>query len=79
MAQRLIQPSAYVQPEPAIDGPGICGLTQPFKVTALLDGEVAFDSSYTLDCPMIAALNDWVRDVVEPARKHASTRASSRS
>ncbi len=67
MAQRLVQPSAYVQPEPAIDGPGICGLTQPFKVTALLDGEVTFDSGYTLDCPMIAALNNWVRDVVEPA------------
>ncbi|MGA3302514.1 MAG: extensin family protein [Methylovirgula sp.] len=67
MAQRLVQPSAYVQPVSAIDGPGICGLTQPFKVTALLDGEVTFDSSYTLDCPMIAALNNWVRDVVEPA------------
>src|SRR5579863_8486648 len=67
MQQGLIHQSAYVQPEPSIEGPGICGLTQPFKVTALLDGEVAFDSAYTLDCPMIAALNDWVRNVVEPA------------
>jgi Extensin-like protein C-terminus len=67
MQQGLIRQSAYVQPEPSIEGPGICGLTQPFKVTALLDGEVAFDSAYTLDCPMIAALNEWVRNVVEPA------------
>lgn len=75
MQQGLIHQSAYVQPEPSIDGPGICGLTQPFKVTALLDGEVAFDSGYTLDCPMIAALNDWVRNVVEPA---AETRFNAR-
>jgi hypothetical protein len=67
IAQHLVQPSAYVQPAAAIDGPGICGLTQPFKVTALLDGQVTFDGDYTLDCPMIAALNEWVRDVVEPA------------
>ncbi len=67
LAQRLIQVSAYVQPAPEIDGPGICGLTHPFKVAALLDGEVSFSSTYTLDCPMIAALNSWVREVVQPS------------
>ncbi len=64
--QNLIHLSAYVEPEQEISGPGICGLTRPFKVSALLDGEVTFDNSYTLDCPMIAALNNWVKDVVEP-------------
>ncbi len=67
MAQRLIHVSSYVQPSNPINGPGICGLTQPFHVTALLDGEVTFNTTYTLDCPMIAALNDWLSDVVEPA------------
>jgi hypothetical protein len=66
LAQRLIHVSAYVQPAPEIDGPGICGLTRPFKVAALLDGEVIFNSTYTLDCPMIAALNTWVHEVVQP-------------
>jgi hypothetical protein len=66
LAQRLIHTSAYVQPAHEINGPGICGLTQPFKVTALLDGEVTFNGSYTLDCPMIAALNTWLTDVVQP-------------
>jgi hypothetical protein len=75
MADHLVQPSAYVQPAPPINGPGICGLTQPFHVTALLDGEVTLNSRYTLDCSMIAALNDWLRDVVEPA---AETRFHSR-
>lgn len=67
MAQHLVHMSAYVQPASPIDGPGICGLTQPLHVTALLDGEVALNTRYTLDCPMIAALNDWLTDVVEPA------------
>ncbi len=75
LADHLVQPSAYVQPAPPINGPGICGLTQPFHVTALLDGEVTLNSRYTLDCSMIAALNDWLRDVVEPA---AQTRFNSR-
>lgn len=66
LAQRLVQASAYVQPAPEINGPGICGLTRPFKVSALLDGEVAFNATYTLDCPMIAALNTWLHDVVQP-------------
>jgi hypothetical protein len=66
IAQNLIHVSAYVEPEQEIDGPGICGLTRPFKVSALLDGEVSFNSAYTLDCPMIAALNNWVKDMVQP-------------
>ncbi len=67
LAQNLIHVSAYVQPRDEIDGPGICGLTRPFKVAALLDGEVPLNGDFTLDCPMIAALNAWVKDVVQPA------------
>ncbi len=75
IASRLIHLSAYVEPEHEIDGPGICGLTRPFRVTALLDGAVTLNGHYTLDCPMIAALNNWLRDVVEPA---AQTRFNER-
>ncbi len=75
LAENLVQPSAYVRPVEAIDGPGICGLTHPFKVAALLDGNVMLDGDYILDCPMIAALNAWVKDVVEPA---AQTRYNER-
>jgi hypothetical protein len=76
LAQNLIQESAYVRPVEEISGPGICGLTHPFKVAALLDGQVMLDGDYILDCPMIAALNAWVRDVVEPAAQtHFNERA----
>ena len=65
LAQKLIHVSAYVQPAREIDGPGICGLNHPFKVSALLDGAVRFNSIYTLDCPMIAALNAWLGEIVQ--------------
>jgi hypothetical protein len=67
LAQQRIHASAYVQPANEMDGPGICGLTRPFKVTALQDGAVAFNSTATLDCPMVAELEDWLADVVQPA------------
>jgi hypothetical protein len=69
LAQKLVHVSAYVQPAREIDGPGICGLNHPFKVSALLDGAVRFNSIYTLDCPMIAALNAWLGEVVQPAAR----------
>lgn len=67
LAQHRIEVSSYVQPAREIDGPGICGLTRPFKVSALLDGAVRFNSISTLDCPMIATLNSWLTEIVQPA------------
>ena len=66
LAQKRVVPSAYVQLANAIDGPGICGLDAPFKVTALAEATVALNSTQTLGCPMTAALDDWLRDVVQP-------------
>ncbi|MCI4677622.1 extensin family protein [Rhodoblastus acidophilus] len=60
--------SAYVRPAShEIDGPSICGLTRPLKVTALQDGAVMFNSTQTLDCSMVAELNQWLAEVVQPA------------
>ncbi|MGA9599167.1 MAG: extensin family protein [Methylocystis sp.] len=67
LAQQRVHASAYVQPANEMDGPGICGMTRPFKVAALQDGAVAFNSTATLDCPMVAELEDWLADVVQPA------------
>jgi hypothetical protein len=66
VAEKRVQVSAYVQPTNPIDGPGICGLEQPFRVSALAEGTVALNSTYTLGCPMIAAMDEWLRDVVQP-------------
>ena len=53
-------------PVPEIDGPGICGMTRPLKVSALANGAIAVDKTLTIDCPMIPALEAWLNDVVEP-------------
>jgi hypothetical protein len=67
LAQKLIHLSDYVQPAREINGAATCGLNHPFKVTALQDGAVAFNSVTTLDCPMIAMLNAWIAEIVQPA------------
>lgn len=67
LAQRRVGVSAYVQIANELEGPGICGLTRPFKVTALQGGAVAFNATATLDCSMVAELEEWVANVVQPA------------
>ena len=66
LARGLVQPSAYIEPQPEIDGPGICGLTHPFKVSALAGGAVAVDKNVTIGCPLIVALESWLADIVQP-------------
>jgi hypothetical protein len=67
IAEKRVRPSAYVELAGEMDGPGICGMTKPFKVTALQNGAVAFNARATLDCPMVAELDSWLADVVQPA------------
>ncbi len=67
LSHGLVRPSAYITPRPEIDGPGICGLTHPFRVTALADGTVGIDKALTMDCSMIPALEAWLGEVVQPA------------
>ena len=66
-AEKRIQLSAYVQPAGELEGPGICGLTRPLHVTALQGGAVKLNSRATLDCSMVAELESWLADVVQPA------------
>ncbi|HXW19440.1 MAG TPA: extensin family protein [Roseiarcus sp.] len=66
LASRAVQPSAYIEPMPEIDGPGICGLRHPFKVSAIAGGAVSVETPVTIDCSMIPALEAWLADIVEP-------------
>ena len=52
--------------ERAVEGAGECGLTQPFLVGALDGDKVQLDTVATLDCSMVAALDEWVEKSVEP-------------
>ena len=69
-AEGRVQLSNYIQPAAReIDGPSICGLTRPLKVTALQGGQVLFNSTQTLDCSMVAELDSWLADVVQPVAR----------
>ena len=67
LAQKLVTPSSYIAPANEIDGPGICGLYHPFKVSGLANGAVALDKTVTTDCSMVPALEAWLADVVQPS------------
>jgi len=65
-AEGLVKPSSFIEPLPAIDGPGICGMTRPLRLSALSDGQVLVDKSVTIDCSMVAGLEAWLADVLQP-------------
>ena len=67
LSKGVVQDSSVIHAFHEMNGPGICGLTHPFKVTALAGGSVVLNATQTLDCPMIAALDHWIREVVQPA------------
>jgi hypothetical protein len=67
LSQRLVQPSAYMSRSSAIDGPGACGISYPFKVSALAGGSVGLSSRGTLACPIIPSIDAWLNEVVQPA------------
>lgn len=63
----LVTASAAMTPIGEIDGPGTCGISHPFRVSALADGSVGLTNRLTLGCPIIPGLNAWLRDTVQPA------------
>ena len=66
LAQRLVQPSAYMSLSSKIDGPGVCGIDHPFKVAAFT-GAVGLKSKVTLACPIIPRIDTWLDEIVKPA------------
>jgi len=56
---------SIVELPPIIEDP--CGIDQPLKVSALVDGQTAFDPAVTLGCPLTEALDSWLRESVQPA------------
>jgi hypothetical protein len=67
LSQKLVQPSAYMALSSKIDGPGICGMDHPFKVSAFGNGSVGLKSKVTLACPIIPRIDDWLDEIVKPA------------
>jgi hypothetical protein len=66
-AQKQVRVSHFVARAPEINGPGICGITYPYKVAAFKGGEVGLNRQATLACPMVARTDLWIEQVVQPA------------
>jgi hypothetical protein len=62
-----VRASAHVTPMETIDGPGVCGLKRPLRVSGLADGRVTMTPPATIGCPLTAALDRWVEASVQPA------------
>ena len=50
-----------------IDGPGVCGLDRPLRVSGVSGGRVGVTPPATIGCPLTAAIDRWVNTAVQPA------------
>jgi hypothetical protein len=67
MRERQVTPSAYMSRSSPIDGPGVCGISYPFKVAAFGKRTVGLTQRVTLGCPIIPRIDGWIDEVVQPA------------
>lgn len=67
LSKRLVETTEFVTPAKAIEGPGVCGMQQPFRVTRLGNGTVALKQRMTLACPALAEAEAWLADTIQPA------------
>jgi len=67
IAEGAVQRSAYVEMGSALNGKGTCGMTRPFKVAAVNGGFVELKPKATLSCPLVANVEAWFMEGVQPA------------
>ncbi|WP_430911447.1 extensin family protein [Methylobacterium sp. sgz302541] len=67
LSKNLVRASEFVTPAKEIDGPGPCGMQQPFRVTRLGNGTVALKQRMTLACPALSEAEAWLADTIQPA------------
>src|SRR5690606_18134697 len=61
----VVRESPYIRLRKRLNGPGNCGAGHPFVVSALGEGSVGLSPTATLTCPMIPALEAWLRETVQ--------------
>ena len=71
LAAGVVAETSYLLGRQSLGGPGVCGALRPFEMSAAAEGRVALKPPAILRCPMIPAVERWVRHVVIPAaRQH---------
>jgi len=68
LASGAVRKSAFVEPKPGITGKwSQCGARRTFDVRAADHGRVKLSPAAKVRCPMVPAIDRWVREVVAPA------------
>jgi len=67
LASGAVRASSSVQSMTPIDGPGVCGLDRPLRVSGVSGGRVGVTPPATIGCPLTAAIDRWVNTAVQPA------------
>lgn len=62
-----VRPTYFLAAQPKLDGPKVCGAERPFEMSAAANGMVELSPPARLRCPMVPAVEAWVRDSVMPA------------
>lgn len=67
LAGGYVRESRFVKRRSALGGPGRCGAFRPFTVSAVDNGRVALRPAANVRCPMVPAIDAWVKNSVIPA------------
>ncbi|MEG6508187.1 extensin family protein [Methyloligella sp. 2.7D] len=67
MASGLAKQAPYIVETKSPKGGGACGMDHALRVSALMGGRVKVSPAATVNCPITAAVNNWVQKSVQPA------------
>jgi hypothetical protein len=70
LASGIVRDNPFVARRSALGGPDACGAIQPLFMSAAAQGRVSLKPQATLRCPMVPAVDHWVRTSVVPAARH---------
>jgi hypothetical protein len=70
LASGVVHQTAFVRTRSALGGPSVCGAEIAFEMSAADNGRVPLEPPASLRCPMIPQIDNWVRNVVEPAARY---------
>jgi hypothetical protein len=70
LASGYANSSPFLVERASLGGPEPCGALRPFEMTAAADGYVQLRPAAMLRCPMIPAVERWVRQIVIPAARY---------
>jgi hypothetical protein len=70
LASGYVRPNHFLVQRTSLGGPEPCGALKPFEMAAAADGYVQLRPAAMLRCPMIPAVERWVRETVRPAARH---------